>query len=169
MSLEGFRAIGLQIVGSSNVIDGGLADALVLRHSPATLVHHARGFGLQGCLYDGGDFFYRIDGHQSPAWSHVHRPRHWTQPAAQRHLLRSAWAPIHCCIFCRVCSHLSPGLGFASDTGCHCMFPCAPIPTHAKGPKARHDPRSTPDTALCAHSLTGGVAAPGNTRSGVFT
>ena len=61
----------LQVVGSPNIIDRGLANTLVLRHGPATPVRHPRRFGLQRCLYDGGDFFYRIDGLPSPAWSHV--------------------------------------------------------------------------------------------------
>jgi len=61
----------LQIVGSPDIVDRRLADALVLGHRPATPVGHSSRFSLQGCIDDGGDFFDRIDGLPAPAWSHV--------------------------------------------------------------------------------------------------
>ena len=59
------------MVGAPDIVDGGLADALALRHGPATPVRHPRGFGLQGRLHNRGDLVDGIDRLSSPARSDV--------------------------------------------------------------------------------------------------
>src|SRR5262249_27462526 len=61
----------LEIVGAPDIVDGGLADSLALRHSPATPMRHPRRFGLQGCIHDTGDLVDLIDGLSPAPWSDV--------------------------------------------------------------------------------------------------
>src|SRR2546423_5043275 len=61
----------LEIMGAPDIVDGGLAHALALRHSPATPRRHPCRFGLQGCLYHLGDLADRIRGLSSAPWSDV--------------------------------------------------------------------------------------------------
>src|ERR1700733_6211890 len=56
-------------MGPPDIVDGGFADALALRHGPATPVRHPRGFGLQGRLHDSGDLVDLKGGFSSPARS----------------------------------------------------------------------------------------------------
>jgi len=65
------RAMWLQIVGAPDIVDSGLADALVLRHGPATPVRHPRRFGLQGRIHNSRDLLDWIRGLSSPAGSDV--------------------------------------------------------------------------------------------------
>jgi hypothetical protein len=58
-------------VSAPDIIDGGLADALALRHGPATPVRHPRRFGLQGRIHDGGDLVDWIGGLSPSAGSDV--------------------------------------------------------------------------------------------------
>src|SRR5687768_17598823 len=58
-------------MSAPNVVDRGLADALALRHRPATPVRHPRRLGLQGRIHDGGDLVDLILGLSSPAGSDV--------------------------------------------------------------------------------------------------
>src|SRR5438445_6603810 len=83
--LEGFRAMGLDIVGAPNIVDRGLADALALCHGPATPVRHPRRFGLQGRIHDSGDLVDRIRRLSSPAGSDV--------PQTVQSLVTKALAP----------------------------------------------------------------------------
>ena len=53
--LKSLRTMWLKIVGAPDIVDGGLADALALRHRPATPMCHPRRFGLQGRIHDSGD------------------------------------------------------------------------------------------------------------------
>ena len=61
----------LEIVGTPDIVDGGLANALALRHCPATPMRHARRFGLQGGIHDTGDLVDLIRGLSSAPWSDV--------------------------------------------------------------------------------------------------
>jgi hypothetical protein len=61
----------LEIMGAPDIVDGGLADSLALRHSPATPMRHSRRFGLQGCIHDTGDLVDWIGGLSSATGSDV--------------------------------------------------------------------------------------------------
>ena len=52
----------LEMVGAPDIVDGGLAHALALRHGPATPMRHPRRFGLQGGIDDSGDLVDGIGG-----------------------------------------------------------------------------------------------------------
>src|ERR1017187_7888130 len=61
----------LKIVSPPDIVDGGLANALALRHSPATPMRHPRRFGLQGGLHDIGDLVDLIRGLSSAPRSDI--------------------------------------------------------------------------------------------------
>ena len=69
--LKSFRAMRLQVVSTPDIVDRGLADALTLRHSPATPMRHPRRFGLQGRVHDIGDLLDLIGGLSSAPRSDV--------------------------------------------------------------------------------------------------
>src|SRR5713226_1764730 len=79
---KSLRAMWLKIVGAPDIVDGGLANALALRHGPATPMRHPRGFGLQGRIHDTGDLIDGIQGLSSSAGSNVPQTVHSFVPKA---------------------------------------------------------------------------------------
>src|SRR5260370_27333373 len=69
--LKSLRAMRLKIVCAPDIVDGRLANALALRHRPATLMCHPCRFGLQGRIHDTGDLVYLISGLSSAPRSDV--------------------------------------------------------------------------------------------------
>jgi len=53
--LESLHPVRLQLVGLPDIVDCGLTHALTLGHRAATPMRHAFGFGLQGCIHNGGN------------------------------------------------------------------------------------------------------------------
>jgi len=69
--LESLRKMRLQLMSAPDSVDCGLADALVLRHGPATPMCHPRWFGLQRRIHNGGDPVDSIHGLSSPPRSNI--------------------------------------------------------------------------------------------------
>src|SRR5258708_20281788 len=72
-------------MGASDIVDGGLANALALRHGPATPMRHPHRFGLQRRIHDIGDLIDLIRGFSSAPRSDV--------PKAVQTLVTKALSP----------------------------------------------------------------------------
>src|SRR5215831_10804463 len=62
------------MVGAPDIVYGRLADALALRHAPATPVCHTSRFGLQRRIHDSGDLVDFIGGLSSATGCNVPQP-----------------------------------------------------------------------------------------------
>jgi len=75
----------LKIVGPPDVVDRRLANALALRHGPATPMRHPCRFGLQGSIHDANDLLDLILGLRARPGATSHRPSRPPSPKRARH------------------------------------------------------------------------------------